>query len=72
MDELEGRVRLVYLRGHVDLIERRLAGRIGHFMDRALLTSQFEILEELGEALVADIDDSPDGIVARIRSGLVL
>lgn len=41
-------------------------------MDRALLTSQFEILEEPGEALVADIDDSPDGIVARIRSGLVL
>jgi gluconokinase len=41
-------------------------------MHRDLLASQFEILEEPGEAVVVDIDDSPDRIVAHIRSSLGL
>jgi gluconate kinase len=41
-------------------------------MHRDFLASQFEMLEEPGEALVADIDDSPDRIVAHIRSSLGL
>lgn len=69
---LENRVRFVYLKGSLELIERRLAGRNDHFMHRDLLASQFEILEEPGEALVVDIGDSPDRIVAHIRSHLGL
>lgn len=69
---LEDRVRFVYLKGRFDLIERRLAGRNDHFMHRDLLASQFETLEEPDEALVVDIDDSPDRIVAYIRSNLGL
>jgi gluconokinase len=69
---LEDRVRFVYLKGSLDIIERRLAGRNDHFMHRDLLASQFEVLEEPSEALVVDIDDSPDRIVAHIRSSLGL
>ena len=72
LEGMEDHVRLVYLQGNLDLIERRLAGRKDHFMHRGLLASQFETLEEPGGALVVDIDDSPDRIVARIRSGLGL
>ena len=72
LEGMEDHVRLVYLKGNLDLIERRLAGRKDHFMHRGLLASQFETLEEPGEALVVDIEDSPDRIVARIRSGLGL
>lgn len=38
-----------YLRAEPELIERRLASRIGHFMPATLLRSQFEALEPLGE-----------------------
>jgi gluconokinase len=69
---LEDRVRFVYLKGSFELIERRLAGRNDHFMNGALLANQFEVLEEPSEALVVNIDDSPDRIVAHIRSGLGL
>ena len=39
-------VRLVYLKGDQDLIERRVAARADHFMPPALLDSQFAALEE--------------------------
>jgi gluconokinase len=38
-------VRLVYLRGERELIEKRLKARTGHFMPAALLESQFAALE---------------------------
>jgi len=69
---LEDRIRFVYLKGSLDLIEQRLAGRKAHFMNGALLASQFEVLEEPSEALVVDIDHSPARIVAHIRSSLGL
>lgn len=65
-------VRLVYLKGDADLIARRLADRTGHFMHQDLLASQFETLEEPGDALTVAIDESPDRIVAVIRSHLGL
>ncbi|MET7638095.1 gluconokinase [Streptomyces sp. NPDC005438] len=40
-------VRFVHLRGERALIDRRLAGRLDHFMPRALLDSQFATLEPL-------------------------
>lgn len=69
---LEDRVRFVYLKGSFELIARRLAGRTDHFMNGVLLANQFEVLEEPSEALVVDIEDSPERIVAHIRSSLGL
>ncbi|MCP9439752.1 MAG: gluconokinase [Nitrospira sp.] len=68
----EDLVRWVYLRGDVDLIARRVAARTDHFMHRDLLANQFDMLEEPADALVVDIDESPDRIVASIRSALGL
>ncbi|MCP9468901.1 MAG: gluconokinase [Nitrospira sp.] len=65
-------VRSVYLKGSADLIARRLAGRTDHFMHQDLLASQFGTLEEPGDALTVAIDESPDRIVASIRSHLGL
>lgn len=56
----------------LDLIDQRLTGRKAHFMPRDLHASQFQTLEKPGEALVADVDNSPNGIVIHIRFGLVL
>lgn len=63
-------VRLVYLKGDADLIGRRLAGRKGHFMSNDLLASQLATLEAPHDALVVEIDESPDRIVASIRCAL--
>ena len=64
-------VRFVYLKGSHPLIEARLAKRAGHYMNPALLQSQFETLEEPeGEALMIDVRNGPGEIVRQIRSGL--
>jgi gluconokinase len=62
----------VYLVGSEELIRQRLAQREGHFMDPALLHSQFETLEPPEEALRVDIASSPEGIAAVIRHKLGL
>jgi len=41
-----GDVRIIYLKGDQDLIERRIAARADHFMPPGLLDSQFKTLEE--------------------------
>jgi gluconokinase len=78
-DYLEGHdpacVRFVYLRGSEELIRRRLSGRKGHFMNPALLHSQFESLEAPRppeEAIQVDVTPAPDRIVAEIRRELGL
>ncbi|SRR5579875_783309 len=63
---------LVYLRGDLELIGRRLAQRKGHYAGLRLLASQFQTLEEPRDALTVDIAASPAQIVATIRSGLAL
>ncbi|BCA54609.1 Gluconate kinase [Nitrospira sp. KM1] len=65
-------VRFIYLKGDFALIEKRLALRRGHFMNRNLLASQFETLEEPVDAVTVDADHTPDEIVAHIRSNLSL
>lgn len=64
--------KLVYLRGSYDLIQRRLESREGHFFDADLLDSQFEALEEptSDEALIVDVDGSPDAVVHTIANNL--
>lgn len=68
----EDAVRSVYLKGSADLIARRLADRTDHFMHRDLLASRVATLEEPHDALTVEIDESPDRIVASIRSYLGL
>lgn len=63
-------VRLVYLRGALPLIHDRLLQRAGHYMDPALLQSQFDTLEEPVGAIVVEVTSSPDEIVRQIRRKL--
>ena len=52
----------VYLKGTKELIRQRMEQR-DHFMPPALLDSQFDTLEEPQDAIVVDIELSPDEIV---------
>jgi gluconokinase len=64
-------VEYVYLRGDFDLIQQRLAGRVGHYMNPALLRSQFDALEEPGRGeTIIPVDQSPAAIVGEIRREL--
>jgi gluconokinase len=63
-------VRYVYLAGSPALIRQRLAGRTGHFMNPALLGSQFEALEPPEDAVRVDITPPPEEIAAEIRRKL--
>jgi gluconokinase len=66
-------VRLIYLKGDIELIARRIATRHEHFMPRSLLQSQFEALEEPGpeeRPIVMSIEPRPREIVARILTAL--
>ncbi len=65
-------VRYFYLKGRYDLIHGRLTERQAHFLKADLLESQFEILEEPGEAVTIDVSEDPARIVKRIRQALGL
>jgi gluconokinase len=67
---VDERVRLVYLKGDYETIQRRLSKRHGHFMNPELLDSQFETLEEPEGAARVDVSLSPDQIVESIKSDL--
>lgn len=67
---LDERVRLVYLKGDYDLIKQRLSSRRDHYMNPALLESQFQTLEEPQDGLRIDIQAPPDEIVRSIRAQL--
>ena len=66
-------VKLVFLRGDYELIANQLRQRRGHFMNPALLQSQFADLEEPqpGEgAVVIELGRTPREIVQEIKSKL--
>jgi gluconokinase len=65
-------VRFVYLFGSPEMIRQRLAERKGHFMNPALLASQFLDLEPPApdHAIRVEINKSPTEIVAEIRGKL--
>jgi gluconokinase len=65
-------VQVVYLRGNLPLLQKRMRARLGHFMIEQMLASQFDALEEPQHALVIDIDQSPAEIVAKICAKLGL
>lgn len=59
--------RFVFLDGEPELIRARLAARQGHYMNPALLDSQFAILERPQDALRLDAAESPAALVRHIR-----
>ena len=63
-------VKVVYLKGSKEVIAERLRNRGGHFMNPDLLQSQFDTLEEPGDAIVVDISVAPQAIVNAIRARL--
>jgi len=66
------RVNFVWLDGSRDLIERRIAGRRGHFMAAGLVASQFADLEPPAGAIRVEIAASPAEIVGAIRRELAI
>ena len=64
--------RVVYLKGSYELIDERLRARSGHFFDAGLLASQFEALEEPGDVIAVDVEQTPERVVAEIRRRLGL
>ena len=67
---LGSEVKFVYLKGSYDLIYQRLRQRHGHFASEKILASQFADLEEPGDVLTLDIDQSPEQIVSAIKHAL--
>lgn len=63
-------IKIVYLRGDRELIRSRLATRKSHFMNKDLLDSQFETLEEPRDCLVVDVVAAPESIIQKIRAQL--
>lgn len=65
-------VKFVYLKGDFDLIQQRLLKRHGHFMNPALLQSQFDALEEPEQVITVDIAPPPAEIAHKVESELDL
>ena len=68
-------VRFVFLRGDYALVEKQLRSRHGHFMNTALLQSQFDDLEQprAGENVsTIELGRTPEEIVERIEAKLNL
>lgn len=66
-------LRFVHLEGSRDVIARRQADRVGHFMPASLLASQFATLEPLqpGEpGITVDVGQGVDAIVQELRRRL--
>ncbi|MDZ8107723.1 MAG: gluconokinase [Nostoc sp. DedQUE12a] len=64
------RIRLVYLKGSYELIQKRLQERHNHYMSEKLLDSQFNTLEEPLNTLYIDVIETPQVIVQNIRTAL--
>jgi len=68
-------IKLVLLRGDYALVEKQLRGRPGHFMNAALLQSQFDDLEEPQpheNVLTIELGRTPQEIVEEIKTKLNL
>jgi gluconokinase len=63
-------VQFIYLKGTQAVIAERIAMRRHQYMPPSLLPSQLATLEEPREAIVVDIGQSPESIVARILARL--
>ena len=63
-------VRWIYLHASVDLIKSRLEARKGHYMNPALLQSQFDALEPPRESVSIDVDAELDILAERAWTAL--
>jgi gluconokinase len=72
LDDGTDRIKFVYLKGSIELIQQRLKKRQGHFMNPDLLKSQFKDLEEPDHAIAIDISQSPAESVNQIKNCLQL
>jgi carbohydrate kinase (thermoresistant glucokinase family) len=59
-------VHWILLEGNFGLIKERMKSREDHFMPASLLQSQFDTLEPPGNAIVMDINKTPEQIVTGI------
>lgn len=66
------RVKFIHLDGTRDLISDRLSQRKGHFMNPALLESQFQTLEPPADAVYVDVTPAPAVIIESIKRELNL
>jgi gluconokinase len=64
------RIKLIYLKGSYELIQKRLQKRSNHYMSEKLLSSQFSTLEEPLDAISMDIAQPSQTIVQNIRTAL--
>jgi carbohydrate kinase (thermoresistant glucokinase family) len=60
----------VFLKADPELINKRMAARQGHYMNPALVQSQFETLEEPEDALIVDASLTVLECVSHILAGL--
>jgi len=65
-------VKTVYLKGSYALLRERIEGRQHPYMDKNLLRSQLESLEEPSDGLTVDISATPEAIVRIIMDRLNL
>lgn len=68
----QSRVRTVYLKGSYELLRNRIGKRQHPYMDKNLLRSQLDTLEEPKEGLSVDISATPEIIVSAIMKSLKL
>ena len=65
-------VRTVYLKGSYELLRKRIEERQHPYMDKNLLRSQLDTLEEPKDGLTVDISATPEIIVGTIIKSLKL
>ncbi len=60
------RIFSVYLKGTPELLQQRITGRTNHYMNKDLLTSQLQTLEEPRNGLTMSIADNPETIARKL------
>ena len=65
-------VQFIFLQGEMDLIKSRMKRRKNHFMPSDLLKSQFAVLEPPEDAIVVNVDQTPEEIVSTLIDQLSL
>jgi len=65
-------VRTVYLKGSYELLRKRIEERQHLYMDKNLLRSQLDTLEEPADGLTVDISAAPEIVVSTIINNLNL
>jgi len=65
-------VKTIYLKGSYSLLRKRIEERQHPYMDKNLLKSQFDTLEEPEGGLRVDISETPEAIISTIIQNLRL